>query len=152
MTETPGALLTEPHQFDFWLGSWEVFGPAGRQVGTNTITAVCDGRVLLEQWSGAGDVEGRSLNSWDSARGRWHQTWMDSSGSTLLLDGGIREGAMVMEGSHPSDEDPKKIDLHRITWTPSPDGAEVRQHWQTSSDGGATWSTAFDGLYRRPAA
>jgi hypothetical protein len=29
-----------------------------------------------------------------------------------------------------------------------PDG-RVRQHWETSKDGGATWTTAFDGYYRR---
>ena len=28
----------------------------------------------------------------------------------------------------------------------------VRQHWETSGDGGATWATAFDGLYRPLAA
>ena len=142
----------ETHQFDFWIGTWDVFGPAGRQVGTNSITAQCGGKVLLEQWAGNGGVEGRSLNSWDSARRRWHQTWMDSTGSTLLLDGGMREGVMVLEGSLPSDEDPKRTDLHRISWTPIPQQDEVRQHWETSSDGGITWSTAFDGTYRRAGA
>lgn len=27
--------------------------------------------------------------------------------------------------------------------------AEVRQLWEVSSDNGATWTTAFDGRYRR---
>jgi len=57
-------------------------------------------------WPGAGNVLGRSLNSWDAARGRWHQTWMDSTGSTLLLDGGLHDVAMVMEGSAPSGDEP----------------------------------------------
>ena len=34
------------------------------------------------------------------------------------------------------------------TWTPNPDGT-VRQHWEISSDAGKSWTTAFDGLYRR---
>ena len=36
----------------------------------------------------------------------------------------------------------------RITFTPRPDGS-VRQWWQASRDGGATWTTVFDGIYRR---
>ena len=40
--------------------------------------------------------------------------------------------------------------LERITWTSNPDGT-VRQHWEQSTDGGKTWTTAFDGLYRKKA-
>ena len=29
--------------FDFWIGEWDVFGPQGRQVGTNSITRLFDG-------------------------------------------------------------------------------------------------------------
>ena len=90
------------HDFDFWLGTWDVFGPQGRQVGTNTITALFGGTVLMEDWSGAGGIRGRSLNSWDANRRSWHQTWMDSTGSTLLLDGGLIDGVMVMQGTAPS--------------------------------------------------
>ncbi len=141
--------MDETHQFDFWLGSWNVFDPQGRQVGTNEITSVLDGRCISESWSGAGGVTGRSLNGWDGARGRWHQTWMDSTGSTLLLDGGVRDGSMVLQGTAPSDSDPRREDRHRITWTPSGDGDAVRQLWEVSSDEGATWSVGFDGRYRR---
>ena len=38
--------------------------------------------------------------------------------------------------------------LNRITWHDNPDGT-VRQHWETSADGGKTWETAFDGLCRK---
>lgn len=143
MDESP-----EAHQFDFWLGAWKVFDPDGRLVGTNRITALFGGVALMEEWEGNGAVSGRSLNSWDAGRKAWHQTWMDSSGSTLLLDGGLRDGAMVMEGSAPSAQDGQPWGSHRITWTPLPDG-EVRQLWETSQDDGATWSVGFDGRYRR---
>jgi hypothetical protein len=138
----------EVHQFDFWLGAWKVFDPTGALVGTNRITALFDGRALMEEWEGNGAVSGRSLSSWDAGRQTWHQTWMDSTGSTLLLDGGFRDGAMVMEGTAPSASDPAAEDRHRITWTPVADGNEVRQLWETLSDGGV-WTVAFDGRYRR---
>ena len=75
------------HAFDFWIGSWDVFGPKGKQVGSNEITAVLGTGAVAEHWHGVGDIEGRSLNAYDAARDRWHQTWIDSTGSVLLLDG-----------------------------------------------------------------
>ncbi len=140
-------LPPEAREFDFWLGEWEVSDPEDRVVGHNSITALFGGRALSERWSGAGGVEGASLSAWDAARGRWHQTWTDSTGSTLLLNGGFVGGAMVLEGEAPDDADPSRRQHHRITWTPR-DG-EVRQLWQVSDDGGASWHVAFDGRYRR---
>jgi hypothetical protein len=37
--------------------------------------------------------------------------------------------------------------IHRTTWSPLP--GSLRQHWQTSTDGGKTWSTVFDGYYSK---
>ncbi len=143
------------HEFDFWIGEWDVFGPEGRQVGRNTITSMfanpAASGMLHEHWHGNGGVEGRSINAYDATRGRWHQTWMDSTGDMLLLEGGLVDGAMVLEGQAPNGEDPTAVDRQRITWTrvSDSDGAEVRQLWESSSDDGATWTVAFDGRYRR---
>jgi hypothetical protein len=131
--------------FDFWVGEWDVFGPKGRQVGQNSITLLFDGAAIAEHWRGAGDVEGRSLNAYDAPTGRWHQTWVDSGGDLLLLDGGLQDGSMVLEGTAPGEGD--ALERQRITW--SRDQDDVRQHWETSRDDGATWQTAFDGHYRR---
>ena len=87
--------------FDFWIGEWDVFGPQGRQVGTNSITQLFDGSVLAEHWRGDGGVEGHSLNAYDASAGRWHQTWVDSTGGLLLLDVRLVDGAMVLEGTAP---------------------------------------------------
>lgn len=133
------------HDFDFWVGEWEVSGPDGTAYGRNSVTAPFGTGTLAEHWRGSGQVEGHSLNAYDAARGCWHQTWVDSGGSVLLLDGGLVEGAMVLEGVAPGESE--DLVRHRITWTPSADG--VRQHWETSADDGATWTTAFDGRYRR---
>ena len=139
------------HEFDFWIGEWDVFGPDGTQVGRNTVTSMFAGPtasgMLHEHWHGNGGVEGRSINAYDEARGCWHQTWMDSTGDMLLLEGGLVDGAMVLEGRGPNGEDPTVVDRQRITWTHEDD--EVRQVWESSSDDGATWACAFDGTYRR---
>ena len=147
MTDKPN---DDPERaFDFWLGEWDVFAPDGRQVGTNRIESMVAGRVLQEHWEGRGGITGTSLNARDAATGRWHQTWIDSSGSLLLLDGMPHDRGMVLEGATPNEADPARTDRNRITWTPSDDGAEVRQLWEVSADDGATWTVAFDGRYRR---
>lgn len=84
------AACTEPehHQFDFWIGEWDVTLPNGKAAGTNRIEPILNG---------------------------------GSAGATAI---------------------------QRIIWEPTAPG-EVRQLWETSTDGGTTWTTAFDGRYRK---
>ena len=147
---TPAPSSSDEHrEFDFWLGEWEGRNPAGEVVGHNSITSILGGCVLLEEWTAAGGAyRGKSFNIWDGSRERWHQTWVDVGGTLLELDGALRDGTMVLEGET-VDREGRTI-RNRISWTPSGDGT-VRQHWETSKDGGSTWETAFDGIYARVA-
>lgn len=138
----------EFHQFDFWIGTWEVRTPDGKVAGTNRIEPVLDGCALQENWRGAKGLLGSSLNMYVPSTKKWHQTWMDQQGTLLLLDGSFRDGAMVMTGEAPSTKKPGTTALQRITWTPAADGS-VRQLWEVSEDGGTTWSPVFDGRYTR---
>ena len=131
--------------FDFWLGDWQVHTPDGKLVGVNRITREYGGSVLRERYTTARGYCGESLNIYDDARKVWHQTWVDTSATLLLLEGGIRDGKMVLEG-HTTDAEVKVI-RQRITWTPNRDGT-VRQYWE-STDGEDQWHTVFDGLYSR---
>lgn len=142
----PPCAAPEYGQFDFWLGEWEVTAD-GRVAGRNSIVKQLGNCVVQESWKGASGTEGRSLNVYDSSRGRWHQTWVDSSGGLLLLEGGLRNGAMVLEGTQRDDET-RAVTRERITWTPAPDGS-VRQLWEYSTDDGKSWKARFDGQYRR---
>ena len=135
----------ESRQFDFWVGTWEVRDADGRRLGTNRIERILGGCVLQESWTGARGSHGRSLNRWDAGRGVWHQTWVDDQGLVLQLDGGLRGGSMVLEGTRPAPGGGTV--RHRITWTPGKDGT-LRQRWDTSPDG-TTWTTVFDGIYSR---
>ncbi len=117
--------------------------PSGKLGGTNRIDKLY-GCVVHESWKSS-SVEGQSFNAWDAERGVWHQTWVDSSGSLLLLEGNFRDGAMTMSDRNtPGKKDP--LQVNEITWTPNSDGS-VRQHWRVSKDGGKTWTTSFDGKY-----
>lgn len=138
----------EHRQFDFWVGEWDVTRPDGRAAGTNHIRLIHGGCALLEEWTGAGGSTGTSLNAFDPTTGRWHQTWIGSDGLLLQLDGGMKDGAMELVGVTLGANGDRT--LQRIRWTPlGGTPARVRQLWETSVDGGRTWSVAFDGMYVR---
>ncbi|GAA4856594.1 hypothetical protein [Luteimonas vadosa] len=147
----PACTDADYRQFDFWIGDWEVFGgPDGsRLLGHNRIERSDNGCWLQEHWTGTTGPSGTSLNSWDKAYGVWRQYWSGGGGMVLRLEGGLREGRMVLEGVLPGPGGEGE-QAQRITWTPNDDGS-VTQLWETSDDAGATWKTAFQGRYRKRA-
>ena len=140
----PACTSAEHRQFDFWIGDWDVTLPNGKYAGTNRIESILSGCVLRETWSGARGMHGTSYNIYDATGRRWHQTWVDDFGTLLELNGAFEDGRMVLTGEKKSDSGST---LQRITWTPK--GKEVRQVWESSTDGGKTWSVVFDGNYRK---
>ena len=138
----------EAHQFDFWIGTWEVRTPDGKVAGTNRIEAVLGGCALQEHWVGARGMTGTSLNMYIPAKREWHQTWVDDRGNLLLLDGAYKDGSMILSGESKPAPGSSTPTRERITWSRL-DGGDVRQLWEQSQDGGATWTVAFDGRYHR---
>ena len=132
-------------EFDFWLGEWQVNTPDGKLAGVNRIEREYGGCVLHERYDTGKGYRGESLNVYDASRKLWHQTWVDSGGTLLLLEGRLVDGRMVLEG-RTLDEDGRPT-KHRITWSSNADGS-VRQLWESTDDKGG-WSTAFDGKYTR---
>ena len=136
----------EYRHFDFWIGEFEVRTPDGEIAGHNVIEPTLNGCALTEHWTGTDGSEGRSVNFYDRRELRWNQVWIDAQGGVLRLAGGMADGSMLLEGTTPNKDG--GIRRHRIRWTPLPDGS-VRQHWESSTDDGATWATVFDGNYRK---
>ena len=135
-------MVAAEHDFDFWLGEWDVHDADGKVVGRNTISRAVGDTGLREEWRGQSGLMGTSLNGWDAERRVWHQTWIDSSGAVLLLEGGLVDGQMVLTGKTAAGH-------QRITWSVlGGDPDRLRQHWETSSDG-EHWETLFDGRYSR---
>jgi tetratricopeptide (TPR) repeat protein len=145
------AAIVEPHkpcntpqyrQFDFWVGDWDVETPAAPgRVSRNRISRIHDGCTILEQYESPDGYSGSSLNFYDAPRKVWHQTWIDNQGGALYLEGGLEGKAMVLRTVTDA------LRVQRITWTPL-DGGGLRQHWESTTDGGRTWATVFDGYYR----
>ena len=125
-------------QFDFWVGSWDVYGPRGKQVGTSLIEKVY-GCGVRENWKPFTPADGGSLNIYVPATKKWEQFWIDRSGSRAYFTGSWNGSAMVMTGDWGAPT--------RMTYTPNTDGS-VRQLVEQSNDQGKTWTTAYDFTYR----
>ncbi len=144
--QRPPAPPAAAAQFDFWLGEWDVTVPNGKLAGESRVDKISDGWGLLENWSSSNGGPGKSLNAYNAAKKQWQQFWV-GAGGVLELSGGLdAAGHMVLTGETTGPGGHQTIE--RITWSPNPDGS-VRQHWEQSTDAGVTWTTAFDGLYRR---
>jgi tetratricopeptide (TPR) repeat protein len=136
------------HELDFWVGSWDVRNAQGQDVGRSQVDSILDGCVVLESWTGRFGDTGRSFNLYDGARKRWQQTWVNDRGVLTEFHGALEGGAMRYrtESPLPNGTTPQR----RLTFTPLPDG-RVRQHAETTADGGATWATQYDFYYTRRA-
>lgn len=143
----PPCAAPEYRQFDFWIGEWQVTTPDGKTAGTNRIEKVFGGCALQENWEGASGSRGSSYNIWAARRGVWHQTWVDNSGTLLLLDGSMKDDKMVLRGTAPGPDGTSEV-LHEISWQLRDDGT-VLQHWRASGDDGKSWRSVFEGTYSK---
>lgn len=139
---TPIAQLAK--ELSFWVGEWNVFDPGGTQVGVSRIESVERGCLIIENWSNMTGGTGRSINYVEPATRKWHQTWVDPSGTVVHYDGDLVDGVMRLAGTNTSSQGVVK--QARMTLTPQPEG-RVRQVIDHSTDGGKTWTLYFDGLY-----
>jgi hypothetical protein len=144
---TPCPGVAERHQFDFWIGDWDVTTPGGTSVGSSIIQSVSGGCALLENWTSNRGGHGKSLNTYNPARHQWQQFWIGQ-------DGGVGEyRASEFDGKSLAffmKDESDSLSAHRLTFTPV-DAATVRQHSEVSKDGGKSWTTEYDFYYHRKA-
>ena len=128
----------EDRQFDFWLGTWSVTFVGDGTAGSE-ITRDAEGCNVYEHFIDVGN-NGRSVSFYNADTGKWYQTYIDDAGGRVLLGGTFENGVMLLatDGSRQQ---------RRITW--SQEGDKVRQHGERTINGGATWTTEFDGIYTR---
>jgi tetratricopeptide (TPR) repeat protein len=132
--------------FDFWLGEWDVY-VQGNKVGENSITMAKGGCAIHENYTTARNYAGQSINFYDPIDKLWHQHWVGSSGDTYnYLETKREEGMLQFKSKFMNPGG--NITLSRLTFTLLEDGT-VRQLFESSSDDGETWTSAFDGIYKK---
>jgi len=141
-------------QFDFWLGTWDVY-PNGseRMAGESRIEMASGGCMILENWTSMGlaPFGGKSMNYINPGTGKWEQLWVGSDGVNpnnpqKFVNGEYRDGAMRFEFEQWS-ADGKKQTGRFIFYNEGPN--QVRQFNEVSSNGGKTWTTVYDFIYKR---
>src|SRR5690348_12521382 len=133
-------------QFDFFAGDWDTYDLAvpGKIVARNAVKVILDGCVIHEDYRQDDGLHGESYSLYDAARKVWHQSWVTNRGELLLMDGGMRGDRMVFKGVERKAGKPDAL-VH-AAWYRQGDG--VRETAERSLDGGKTWRTEFDILFK----
>jgi hypothetical protein len=147
--EKPCAYQPESRQFDFWIGDWDVTDNlhANGAAGTSHVELILGDCVVFENWSGRQGGHGKSFNAWDASTKRWQQNWMDDSGTvTNYVDGRFEDDHLRFTAEKHAGAPEGRVD--RLTFFRlGPD--RVRQVFDHSTDGGATWVADIDLDYAR---
>ncbi len=140
---------TEARQFDFWLGSWSLSwtDKDGNVLhGTNSITSILGGCVIQEQFNDpTTGFSGMSVSTYSAPAGKWHQTWVDNSGSYLDFAGEFRDGKMILQRTATRKG---ATFLQRMTWYNISQN-ELDWNWERSNDNGKTWNLLWKIHYTR---
>ncbi len=132
-------------QFDFWIGDWDVYSGPGL-AGTSRVERILNDCVIFENWTSTSGNAGKSFNTYDPAKNEWHQTWVDNAGLRTEYHGGLVNGEMIVVAEQVNAKGQKT--LQKMTYTRLADG-KVRQHGESSTDDGKTWTTTYDLEYRK---
>jgi hypothetical protein len=132
----------ENHEFDFWLGEWDVFWSDKK--GVNFVEKILDGAVIKENFEGDGLV-GISVSIFSKEDNRWHQTWVDNSGSYLDFVGEFSDGKMVLARNGIVEGKPVK---QRMIWHKITKDAFL-WNWERSDDDGVSWRALWKIEYKR---
>ena len=138
----------EYQQFKFWVGEWNVTTTqGGKQAGESKIELFDAGCVIFESWKGRSGGTGHSINVFDQADGKWHQTWVDATGDQVHYIGEFKNGKLEFRADDIATPQ-KQSAILTMTFEPRPDGT-VRQSGTLSTDGGKTFQPSFDLIYTR---
>ncbi|MEJ2084814.1 MAG: hypothetical protein P8Y44_03950 [Acidobacteriota bacterium] len=133
-------------QFDFWLGTWDVF-VGDQKAGENTITEEEGGCLVLEKWTDVAGGTGQSYNFFNPDTEKWRQVWV-SNYMTIDYSGGLTEnGSMELVGQITYFHNETTLDfLGR--WTLQEDGT-VRQYFEQFDEEKGEMVPIFTGIYHR---
>lgn len=147
--QKPKPCSEEPHShdFDFWIGEWDVYQTGTRTiVGHSVVQSISGGCGILENWTATNGGSGKSINYYNSATGKWEQDWIGSGGgSQRYLNGVYKDSAMqfTYEGASKNKPVTGNFRFYNI------DKNTVRQYQDVNNDDGKTVTVSYDFTYVR---
>jgi hypothetical protein len=149
----PACDTPQHHQFDFWLGDWQVFDAStDKLVAFDRVEKRYDGCVVEQNMTFVTDLyrrpgasyrlSGMSINRYDGEE--WLELWADNQWGAIAMRGSPdSSGAMVLKTITPS----RHRDL-KIVWENHADGT-VRILQYVAPAGSGRWQKYGDLLYRK---
>jgi hypothetical protein len=138
------------HQFDFWIGEWDVqpTGATRAPIGSGSTSIVepqLEGCVIQENWLPIGGIgAGKSFNIFNTTTRLWEQYYVDSRGTITHYTGSFHDdGNLYYEANQFGTSN--KVRMTFFNQGPR----QVRQLGQVSTDGGKTWAVTYDLTYVR---
>jgi hypothetical protein len=143
------------HALDFWLGRWTVTTAQGQS--ESEISLLPGGCLIREDYRTPVGYAGSSLNFIDPADQKWHQIWVDNTGTVIRYLGSQEGVEMVFVGVAVDAQGQRTHS--RMRFSPKSDGSVV----QIMQSGGTVdslenvakkvvWKTIFRGVYKKTSA
>lgn len=134
-------------QFDFWVGTWNVYDTKNNLIGKNNVVKMKNACAIQENWSSKTSTsKGTSYNYYNATDKSWNQVWIDNTGGSLVLKGGYKNHKMVLKSNLISGE--KGIYYNQITWLKNSDGS-VTQLWELLDVDNTSFNEIFRGTYKK---
>jgi hypothetical protein len=133
----------EYKKLDFWLGEWDVF-VNGAKTATSSITKSEGGCTLHEDYKTLNSYFGRSMNYYDPTDKKYTQIWIDKfNGIIKFKEVEARKGYLKFQA------DGGGGTLTNMDYTLDETTGNVTQTMDNSKDGGKTWTSSFNGVYKK---
>ncbi|WP_395670284.1 hypothetical protein [Phenylobacterium sp.] len=138
----PACQTPEFRQHDYILGTWDVRRGEDK-VATARFERAANGCAILHTWMPVkpGGNTGVAVLSYSKAENNWQYYWAGNTGSTLHFKGAAEKPGHVRYQRAAVRDGVER--LSRFGFELMPNG-QVRELNETSTDGGATWTTTAD--------
>ncbi|WP_234572566.1 hypothetical protein [Rhodohalobacter sp. 614A] len=144
----------EPSEyFDFWVGKWKVSWEEGNGMGkgTNHIERILDGTVIRENFrilegQNTG-FQGTSISVYQPRLNLWKQVWADNQGGYFDFTGKVDGEKRIFQTEISEREDGSRI-TQRMVFYDITNGS-LTWDWESSTDGGETWTLNWRIFYER---
>lgn len=144
----PCAAEPHAHEFDFWIGEWDVYQTGGKLlVGHSSVQSISGECALLENWTSTQAQTGKSINYYNPSTGKWEQDWIGSGGGPQrYLNGEYKDNVMhfIYESTNANGQ---KITGNFKFYNIDKD--TVRQYQDVNNDDGKTVTVSYDFTYVR---
>jgi len=135
------------NQFDFWVGSWNVYDVKNNLIGKNNVVKMKNACAIQENWSSKTSTnKGTSYNYYNAIDKSWNQVWIDNTGGSLILKGYYKNNKMLLKSDLISGK--KGTYFNQITWFKNSDGS-VTQLWELLDVDNTPFNEIFRGTYKK---